>query len=72
MKTNHPRTGQFYKGWELLNLNAIAENIRDFDQKKKERSKLKFWSRIVYLFLLSLLGGIIYLSFILDIQMDLF
>jgi len=36
--------------------------------KAQQKRRLKFWSRFVYLFLISLLGGIIYLSFVLKIS----
>jgi hypothetical protein len=61
-KTFHPKTGSFYQNWEIIRLEENEENISSFE---KIRRKEKNLSRGIYLFFISLLGLLVYLSFVL-------
>jgi len=62
MKTFHPKTGSFFKGWEIIRLEENRKNISSFEEIKKKERNLE---RGIYLFFVSLLGILVYLSFVL-------
>jgi cell division protein FtsL len=63
-KTFHPKTGSFYQNWEIIRLEESSFNIENFD--RSQYKKMKKIEKIIYLFFVSVLGFIVYLSFVLE------